>query len=259
MNGKVIAFIVVALAVIGVGWYLAQDRSESQTAAVTPGLPPPAAEAPAVEGGVIERDEAVMQTPQVAVPPPPALAESDEPARSAAADLGAKLVAWMTPEEQVRKWVLLVDMAADGKVPAKNRPLVYPMAAFKAEPTAEKGSFRLSDANFGRAGDLVEVLVNMPPQKAADYYRAWLPLLREAYAELGKPDDFDQRLRLAIDRVLAVQPLESTPELARPNVFYTYADPRLEKASDLDKLMWRLGPDNLGRLQTYLREFQAHL
>src|SRR5690606_21528611 len=185
-------------------------------------LPP--AQPPTGEVGVVEREPA-PPAPQVAVPPPPTLEQSDEVVRSAAADLAVKLAAWMKPEEQVRKWVLLVDMAADGKVPARNRPLSYPMSGFKAEPGEEAGQFRFDEANFGRAGDLVQVLVSIPPQKAAEYYRAWLPLMEQAYADLGKPDNFDTRLRAAIERVLAVNPLESAPELARPNVFYTYADP----------------------------------
>lgn len=259
MNGKVVAVIVAVLVVIGIGWYLAREQAEPETTttAEAPAMQLPAEEAPAGEVGVVERDTA--PAPQVAVPPPASLQDSDAAARSAATDLAVKLAAWMKPEEQVRKWVLLMDMAADGKVPARNRPLSYPMSAFKAEPGEEAGEYRFVEANYGRAGDLMQVLISIPPQKAAEYYRAWLPLLEEAYADLGKSDNFDERVHAAIERVLAVDPLATTPELARPNVFYTYADPRLEKATDLEKLMWRLGPDNLARLQNYLREVQAQL
>lgn len=255
MNGKIIAVIVAVLAIGAVGWYLQRDATEDDR--VETALPQP--EPQATELGEVERDDAAQETAsEVAVLPPPTLDESDEPVRSAAADLATRLAAWVTPEEQVRKWVLLVDMAADGKVPARNRPLNYPMATFKASETDEE-QYRFDTANYGRTGELVEVLVNIPPQKVADYYRVWHPLLQQAYAELGKPDSFDERLRLAIERVLAAQPLPAPPELERPNVFYTYADPAREKASDLDKLLWRLGPDNTQRLQNYLREVQSHL
>jgi hypothetical protein len=259
MNGKTVAIIVAVIIIIGIGWYLAQpgDEPEVTTTREAPGQQLPPEAPPTGEVGVVERT--VDPAPQVAVPPPPTLEQSDDVARSAAADLAVKLAAWMKPEEQVRKWVLLMDMVADGKVPARNRPLSYPMSGFKAQPGEEAGAFRFDESNFGRTGDLIEVLVSIPPQKAVEYYRAWRPLLEQAYADLGKSDSFDERVHAAIERVLAVNPLESAPELARPNVFYTYADPSLEKASDLEKLMWRLGPENLTRLQNYLREVQAQL
>jgi hypothetical protein len=62
-----------------------------------------------------------------------------------------------------------------------------------------------------------------------------------------------------IDRALATQSLSRPPELSQPHVLYTYSDEELEKASDINKLMWRLGPDNMKRTQAYLVEFKAAL
>ena len=55
------------------------------------------------------------------------------------------------------------------------------------------------------------------------------------------------------------QPLPEQPELVRPSVYYRYADAKYENASDLQKFMWRIGPDNALRLQRYLRELEQAL
>jgi len=102
-------------------------------------------------------------------------------------------------------------------------------------------------------------LVAIEPARRARYYREWQPLLEKAYRELGKPGSFDQRLRGAIERVLAVKPLQQQADLKRPGVFYQYDNPMLEKSSDLNRLMWRLGEANTQRLQAYLKKLSAEL
>ena len=43
------------------------------------------------------------------------------------------------------------------------------------------------------------------------------------------------------------------------NVLYEYADPALESLPPLQKQLLRMGPDNLDRLQGYLRELRDEL
>jgi hypothetical protein len=99
----------------------------------------------------------------------------------------------------------------------------------------------------------------MPPAKLADYYYSWLPLLEKAYRELGKKGSFDARFKHAIDNVLAAKSLPAEPELKLPSVMYQYQDKSLEAASDIDKLMWRLGFENTNNIQQYLRDLKSRL
>jgi PHD/YefM family antitoxin component YafN of YafNO toxin-antitoxin module len=96
-------------------------------------------------------------------------------------------------------------------------------------------------------------------QSFAAYYRAWKPLLEKAYRELGGKGTFQQRLHAALDRVEAVHSLTAQPELVQPVVYYKYADPTLESASDVEKLMWRLGPRNTQKVQDYLHRLEPEL
>ena len=51
-----------------------------------------------------------------------------------------------------------------------------------------------------------------------------------------------------------MQPLQGDVELKQSIISYQYLDPILEQSSALEKLLWRLGPDNSARLQAYLNQ-----
>jgi hypothetical protein len=48
-------------------------------------------------------------------------------------------------------------------------------------------------------------------------------------------------------------------QLVKPSVMYLYADSRIEDLPDLDKLLIRLGPKNVLRLQSKLKSIEAQL
>lgn len=107
--------------------------------------------------------------------------------------------------------------------------------------------------NYERARALIDAFTAIPPVRLAQYYRGWQPLLDKSYRELGRSGNFEQRLRFAIQRIEAVKPLPPQSQLVQPGVYYKFADPIYENASELEKLMWRLGPDSTRRIQGYLR------
>ncbi len=263
MNKKLLIVVAVLIAIGLAGLYLQQRGDVEPTQLPTAELPSPQSEPQPIireepQPASTEGEPAAVQVPL------PALSESDDEARETATELAPKLAAWLKPNEQIRKWVIAVDLAADGVLMEKNRPLAFPMSAFKVTG-AETGSrssaegSRPDAANFGRTDELVDTVTAIPPARLAALYRSWRPLFEEAYRELGKPGSFDARLKLAIERALAVEPLAGTPTLVRPKVYYRYADPKLEQASDIDKLLWRMGPDNSAKLQAWLTELRAGL
>jgi hypothetical protein len=202
------------------------------------------------------RDEPYNEEDPV-VGAPASLEGSDVQVKEAVLDLAPAMASWLLPEEQVRKWVLLVDLVAEGKLPRRYRPLNYPMASFKVDES--RGEVIADPANFERANILLDQVIAIEPARLARYYRQWQPLLEKAYRELGKPGSFDQRLHRAIERALAVKPLQEQAGFKHPGVFYLYADSKLEKSSDLSRLMWRLGEDNTLRLQVYLQKLLGEL
>jgi hypothetical protein len=260
VNTRII-IIVVGVVLVAIGAYFIVSEPEPAEFVVAP----PALE---VEETVVELVAELEVTP-VEIPAPIAapvdnkikapsnLEGSDIKVILAAADLSNDLAQWLVPEEQIRKWVLFVDNAANGDLITKHRPWQYSMKPLVAANIGDKEY--LAPSNYKRAKPLLDAVMAMPPAKLADYYFSWLPLLEKAYRELGKKGSFDARFKHAIDNVLAAKSLPAEPELKLPSVMYQYQDKSLETASDIDKLMWRLGFENTNNIQQYLRDLKSRL
>ena len=286
MKPVVFGILMTLLACVGLGWLWYSQQTNlpepvpdvaNQTAAPEPekqvhpiirDLPPTGA-TPQPNTDAAPPTSKASTMPQL-VPAPTDLGQSDSQTRAAVKDLAKQkdlsksnenstdLLQWLTPKEQIRKWVLLVDNVAMGKVPVKNRPLEFAMPSFRVSGAEDQPL--LAEANFNRLNPMVDAFVALNPDLLARYYRAWEPLLQEAYGELGQPGSFRDRLLEAIDRVLAVRPLESTSvALKQPSVYYRFADPELEAATDLEKLLWRMGPRSTVRIQSQLRDIKRAL
>ncbi len=199
-------------------------------------------------------EEAVPELPAI-ISAPDALDGSDDQVLLALGDFSPTLMRWLLPKEQIRKWVLAVDLMADGKLPKRYRPIDYPMAKYVVQADGAE-TYTPVDTNFERMQPLIKVLTEIDTDLLARYYRAWLPILEKAYSEQGKADSFDQRLSQAMDRVLQVDPLSETAILTRPSVLYRYESELLESASDVEKLLWRMGEDNATDVQLFIRDLR---
>lgn len=267
MNNRLMFAAVLLLVLLGAGWFIYEGDNTPAPAANSVTLP--AAATPQNDWAQIERSdqpatsfpEPATATPADDQPLPPApvsLDESDTATILAAQELSPELSKSIDGDQQVRKWVSMIDIFADGNLPNKNLPIKYAMKPFAANTGAD-GALFMDETNYARTKPLIDAFTAIPPDAMARHYRSWKPLLEQAYAELGKPDTFETRLRTTIFRILAVQPLPANTALKRPSVYYTYADPELEKADPLSKFIWRLGPENQKRIQDYLRELQPLL
>jgi hypothetical protein len=266
MNNRLSFAAVLLLVLLGAGWFIYQGDNTPTPAENTVALPPPA---PAQnDWSQIDRSDEAGSFPEPATakpeddktlpPAPVSLDESDTATILAAQELSPELSKSIEGEQQIRKWVSMIDIFADGNLPNKNLPIKFAMKPFIAR-NSDDGKMYLDAANYARSKPLVDALTSIPPDAMARHYRSWKPLLQQAYAELGKPDTFETRVRQMIFRVVAIQPLADDIELKRPSVYYTFADPTLEKADALSKFIWRMGPENQKRIQDYLRELQPLL
>jgi hypothetical protein len=123
----------------------------------------------------------------------------------------------------------------------------------------DNDALTVDTANFTRAAPLIDAIVAIPPEQMVRYYRNWQPLLERAYRELGRGGNFDARLRKALNRVAAARLPPENAELNQAGVYFVFTNPSFEKMSELEKLLWRIGPDNTRRLQTYLNQLQQTL
>lgn len=259
------------LLVIGIGimllaggaYYLWKQQSHQTEPAVTPLPIEFEVKTPSVEAPVAEVEESPPlfeeKAPREIVLPPATLEGSDAFVKKAIQDLAPAMAEWLISTQQIRKWVLVMDLMADGSLMKQDRPLKYPMDIFRANPAGDEQFVPLTE-NHGRTTLLIDTITAIDPELLMYYYGKWSPLLEKAYQELGKKGSFHGRVKKSMDRLLAVQPLAAEPLLEKKGgVMYRYVDPQLEAASDVEKMLWRMGPDNSVKLQAWLKKVQEQM
>lgn len=229
---------------------------------------------PEMLGSVIRNSEPDATAPAVSKTPearlidlPSDLNQSDSSVASVMAELSPTLAQWLVPQEQIRKWVLAIDLLADGKLPQRHRPVSFSAPGFQVQPLIDEqtattpGDERYLGANDNsqRFNALIASLDDIDVRTAGRYYKAWLPMLEQAYGELGKKDRFSDRVMKAVDNILAAQAIPAEGTLKQPHVLYEFESSALEQYSALDKAMWRLGDENRIAVQTFAKELRFYL
>ena len=241
-------------------------RSETQTEALK-AITPPQVE-PQLEEGLIEVDP-IPDTIEPIVASEPAvtidykvadsLSNSDATFLAIASELNAKASQWLDVPDQVRKWVLLVNLGAVGNIPYKNRPFELKLGSVTVKE--QNGVHYLLPENAQRYDEFVEILTAIPVDTLVGYFRTWLPLLNEAYRELGIPGTIEDKAVQMIDNILAVQQRDLPIRLKVPEqgANYQFYDQSLEAASQLEKWLWRMGPAHAAKVQQLARDIKQEL
>jgi hypothetical protein len=171
----------------------------------------------------------------------------------------------MFNNELMRKMVLGIDNLGRGEISHKYPPATINIESFErfvtaAPPQQDAPRYLMGEATFSRYNQAIAVFSAIDKAALAKFYRWSQPLWQQAYNELGNAEvAFNKVTITALDRLLSAPDIEGDIVLTRPSVMFKYADPNLEKLSDSDKLMLRLGPDNRRILKAALRDFKKEL
>jgi hypothetical protein len=252
----------------------------------------------AAGGWWYERMRAPEPTPEVQaapapVPPEPVAAAAAPAAAASAvplpepkvaegpldkADVGAALAALVGPQavrdllvsdDFVRRFVVTVDNLGREHAPPRLWPVQPTPGRFQV--IERDGRSYANPDNAARYTPLVLLAEQIEPRAAVALYGRLLPLLQQAYEDLGYPGHrFHTRLVTVIDQLLATP---DAPELIaltlvevkgevpseRPWVRYEFTDPAFESASAGQKVLLRMGAVNQRRLKAQLRLLRAEL
>jgi len=199
--------------------------------------------------------------PETNQPPPlplPNLNDSDKEIQQAASKLtpALKWVDWITTEEAIRKFVVVIDNLAQGKIAKKHLPIPKPEHKFKHSQDGIK--VYLDSAGFERYTPYISLFESVDNDMASILYQRYLPLMEQAFGELGYPNrNFHDTLMQAFDVLLNAPIMEEEIELVRPSVLYKFAYPTLEKSPAAHKQLIRMGPDNTRRLQGKVQQLKT--
>jgi hypothetical protein len=264
--GRIAIGIVLAIAVIGGGWWLWQRSRQAApvTDAVVAEPEAPPAEEPAGPPPIqhpLEPEAPAADSGAAVLPTDP-----DEAAKTALTDLfGADFAGWLVTDQLARRLVATVDNLPRNSRIEPLRPLHAPAGPFVVDrevidATVNEERITLAEANFARYDRLVALLSSVDAAQAASMYRRIYPQLQAAYQDLGYPSGyFNDRVVSVIDHLLATPEPEGPLLLEQPKVMYRFADPDLEALSPGQKLLLRIGPAHARTVKQKLAQIRAQI
>lgn len=194
--------------------------------------------------------------PEPVIPP---LDDSDAEVRQRllALDWRPGLASLFVTDEMLRSFAVQVDNIAQGQL-AVEHALLQPLE--QKFTVADQQKMQLDETSFKRYEPYIQLLESVEPAQLVQLFNRYEPLLQQAYAELGYPDQlFRNKVIAAIDELLATPEVAYPLELERPAVVYTFADPAIEQLPAAQKQMIRLGPDNQQRVRALLQQYRRLL
>jgi hypothetical protein len=191
----------------------------------------------------------------------PTLANSDSMMREAlAALLGRKTFDdFVVPDRLIPRIVATIDNLPHRTAPRRLMPL-NPVSGPLITGGSGSVEMTLDSQNYRRYAPYIRVMEAVPASALVKIYIDTYPLFQRAYEELGyKEMYFNDRLVVAIDDMLEAPEIRDPVKLARPKVFYEFADPDLETRSAGQKILIRMGPENAQRVKAKLGEIRQAL
>jgi len=276
-----IGFIILVVIAIGVAWQFTGDKSvpvvinEPEIVVTeTPEKPEPLPE-PIVEVPEVVVEEKVVEIIEEVKNPLPLLDNSDNWLKLKLPEITwrKELLKLIIDEDMIRRFVVFTDNFAQGLIAYEHSPFILPTTKFTAvvdskahdappsqSPVKSKQNiWQWNEHSSQRFSVYVELLRSMDSESLVQWYVDIKPLIDEAYSELGYEDDFTNTFQDAITRVLDMELPKSSMELVQPSVMYKFLDPELEALEDTEKLLLRLGKDNLLVMKSFLLEIHEKL
>jgi hypothetical protein len=260
-KSRPVLFIIIAVAVIAgaVYWFLLRGKPEPEVAA----LPPPAAVEVAEPEESAEAVDSEPATPPAEEPPPaplppvklPPLDRSDADVISFLLEASeGSFQQWLIQEHLIRKFVRAVNALEEGKLVSQYRPFNDPEIPFKASNNSGE-TWQVDVTNFERYTPYLASLEKVGPERLVQIYERYYPLLEQAYEELGvKKGDFRQVTKRALTRITKAPMPPQDAALSRPSVTYRFSAADLEQRAPVEKLLFRMGPENAQRLKKIAEE-----
>lgn len=261
----VFAAIAVVVAAAVAYWLLQRGQPEPQVAT----LPPPAVEAPAVEPAMVDPAPSAATEPQrpasPTAPPPPPPVKLPPLDRSDTDVIGFLLEAsegsfkeWLIQEHLIRKFVRAMNALEEGKLVSQYRPFTDIQTPFSA--TAAGELWQIDTENYSRYTPYLESLEQVGPERLLSIYERYYPLLQQAFEELGvKKGDFKDVTTRALTRITKAPSPPPDVTLSRPSVTYKFSAAEFEQRSAVEKLLFRMGPENSQRLKKLAEEILVEL
>jgi hypothetical protein len=167
------------------------------------------------------------------------------------------IASWLTTDQLIRNFTVVVVNIAGGHTPAPRLGVLQPKGEFLV---LRKGDTIVVDPrSYRRYDGHAAAFAALDAKGAAQLYATLEPRIGEAAQELGSPGDFKAILTRAMAELLATPVVDGDVQLVADSVSFSYADPRLQELSPVQRQFLRMGPQNVRLVQQKLREMAPYL
>ena len=260
MNNKALILLVALMLVAGGAYYFwsTQEPAAPVLQPTVVALPP------------IEKPEPEISFPieEIAQPPAPIQIEEQLPSLAESDLVIAEWLAGvvdpasfqdlLVPEQIISRIVATIDSLTSRQVAPQIRP-VQPVAG-KLVVTGDKNAVVLDPENYTRYDSYIALAELLDVELLVAAYVRFYPLFQEAYEALGYPDlYFNDRVVEVIDHLLLTPEPDGPIYLVKPEAFYLYADPALERLSGGQKILIRMGRNNAASVKLKLTQIRDRI
>ncbi len=242
--GKIIGIVLIVV-IVGAGLGIYYHYSKPAKAPIAPPVEQPALPK-------VSEEPPKKEAPAVSLP---LLNDSDDWFRKQIKTLSIypKLAHWLRINNLIRRIVSAVDNVAEGINPRPHFNFMVPSKAFTVIKKGE--NLYINPQTYRRYDLIASVFASLDTNAVVRIYEEARPLFQEAYRELGYPDqDFQGTLKRAIIELLRTPIVEGNIGVEEGVITYTLMEQDLEDLSDAQKLLLRMGPQNIRNVQKKLRE-----
>jgi hypothetical protein len=239
-----IAAMLVALGTVAVFFLQREQPQPDRSVAVPADVAPPSNASLGVD------------VPPIDLPP---LDETDALVRRLVTALSThpRVAAWLTTDGLIRNFVVVVENISTGRTPATHLRALRPAGPFRVVEHGE--ALVIDEGGYERYSSIAAAIQSIDAFGAARLYTTLKPRLEDAYRELGHQESFDRALERAIVALLEVPALNGEVEVVPKGALYRYEEPRLERLTNAQKQLARMGPRNARLVQGKLREVARQL
>lgn len=173
-----------------------------------------------------------------------------------------ELLKLVIDDDMIRRFVVFTDNFSQGILAYEHSPLIKPTTSFSGREINENGEviIKWDETSSRRFSLYVDLLRSVDSETLVSWYFELKPLVDEAYQELGYPEEnFTDILQDAITKVLDMEIPKDRIELIRPSVMYQFKNEEIERLDDAEKLMLRLGKENLLVIKSVLLEISEKI
>jgi hypothetical protein len=165
---------------------------------------------------------------------------------------------WLATDNLIRQMANAIDRLSRGLSPATEVAVLRPPDDFDV---TRRGPVAISPASFRRYDGLAGIVESLDAKAVVEAYRTIHPRLDEAYRAMGRTEGgVDQAIDVALQTLIDTPvPVEPVRVISGKGATYVFADSQYEQLQPAQKQLLRMGPDNVRRIQTRLREIQALL